>query len=212
MNKRTVAASEKKHLELMFSDLTIKPEIHENLNGPAIEIEVTNFAKDIASDKPSLIFIAICSHGGKLDEISGINNMVSRGDNEKYDFTTLQQIEGIFYSQESLIGIPKVFLIQTCFGGKEEVETDHSPAKFVFPKMATSTSDTVIVFNTGLDEYACEKEHDFFKTLRESVSAYRNEHHLIDILTMNAGKVSRTSYGKHLSSTTQSTLQKFLYI
>ena len=216
LNKRTVAASENIHLEKMFSELGInfESQSHKNLTGPEIESKVTQFVQSLESKKPSSIFIAICSHGGENDEISGINDIAHEKDavKSKYDFTTLNRIEKIISSQGSLIGIPKVLLIQSCTGGKEEYEPDSNPTPGQIQKMSTSTSDTVIVFNTGPDDNACEKEHDFIKTLRESVGAYRKEHHLIDILTMNAGKFSKTPYGKYLSSTTQSTLEKFLQI
>ena len=80
LNKRTVAASEKIHLEQMFSELGIDFTSHENLTGPGIESQVTQFV--LGLNNPPMIFIAICSHGGEHDEISGINDIV-HADNHK---------------------------------------------------------------------------------------------------------------------------------
>ena len=177
---------------------------------------IDEFARNFKRDTNSLLFVAICSHGGKGDKISGINDDLVGSDKDP-DFTCLNKIENIFSKHEALFGQPKVFLIQTCQGGKEknpEIECDGLPPTRKLYGYATSTSDTVIVFNNGEDSQFCEQKKGpiFFEMLHECVVEHRARHHFTDILTINARNVSKAFSSKHPTCTYQSTLQKFLKI
>ena len=213
LNNRDAAKLEEDNLKNLCDQLCIKYDFHSDLTAQEMGNTIDSFVRSFKTVKSPLIFIAICSHGGEGDRISGVGDNIPDGE-EKGDFITLREIERKFSNVAGFLTKPKLFLIQTCLGGKEkkpEFQSDglSTPQR---PFTSTSTSDTIIVFNTGEDDYTCNPKNGkiFLQTLNGCVKEGIGRHHFNDILTISMGMFSKDFTRKQLTCTFQSTFQYFL--
>ena len=140
---RKGAAKDKEHLEAIYEKLNINCEdnVHDDLGANDMLDKIELFSKQVKRGC-SAIFVSLSTHGGENGDVSGSD------DRSVY----LQNIIDCFHSNEELLSIPKVFIIQACRGVGVELrykEADASMEKEKTVNFATKISDTLIAYSMG---------------------------------------------------------------
>ena len=220
---RNGAEKDKEHFEEIFDHLSIDYEERSYFNCTAGEMwkNLENFAVLCGENNPSVVMVAIATHGGDQGDISGTDSVI----------ISLRHIFN-FFERSGLSNIPKVFLIQACRGPQSEdglVESmDYQMPSNIreTSNIATSMSNTLIAYST-CEGYKSYRDGTigawFVKFLWFCVhhEPYQ-EMHFVDLLTICSELVIRKDYREEKEKkacrryTTQtvcyqSTLKKFLF-
>ena len=187
--QRKGAEKDTENLGTMFDLLNIKHFSKTDLTSEQMEDEIEIFATKAAKTNPSIIFIAISSHGHS-DYIFGIKPLPKKG--EYYDTIAVTRIQELLNKYPKLTGVPKVLILQACRGDKDQ-ERD-KPATAITPKddkgpadFAVISKDTLIVYPTSLSYTASRNSVTgswMITELCKCVKMYKNVLHLTEILTI----------------------------
>ncbi|KAI6654170.1 Caspase-3-like [Oopsacas minuta] len=182
LTERKGAKKDLEYLENIYNKLDIDytENIHRDIKEHQMFDHIRTFAKAIV--KPcSVIFVSISSHERNNGEVMGSEG---RG-------ITVGELVEIFQKQPSLLGIPKVFLIQACKGGGYEerhCQTDSTTVISPILGFTTNQSDTLIAYSTseGSVSYRHKTEGSwFFHELHDCIFKQKYENlHFVEILTV----------------------------
>ncbi|KAI6653305.1 hypothetical protein LOD99_3829 [Oopsacas minuta] len=112
-----------------------------NLEGRYFHEKFVNLSQNLP-ETTSVIFVSISSHGGGGDKVLGT---------EGYG-VPVSDIVQLFQSNEKLVGIPKVFIVQACRGGQTEKKfcgADGGDPGEKGADVATQAGDTLIANSTS---------------------------------------------------------------
>ena len=219
LTTRKTATNEEKCLKNIACELgvEIKPKyICRDLTAEGIEKKIGEFAMEFSTHNSPLIFIAICSHGGEGDKICGIDDPFPvPGNKLQPDFLLVSKIEEMLAGYVNFIDRAKIFLIQSCRGGKEktDIETDSDTLKSQHPEsFSTCTSDLVIAFANGKDNMTCDREDAIFlNELNECLKAFKDVFNFNEIMTICCRQFAEKHARKDITCTFQSTLLRSLF-
>ena len=183
-DRRKGAEKDTENLKKMFNLLNIQHFSITDLTSQQMEEEIKAFATKAADANPSVIFIAISSHGHS-DHIFGVEP-------ELHDSITGTKIQELLKAYPKLTGVPKVLILQACRGDK--VQERDQPAPEITPTddrdlvdFAVISKDTLIVYPTSLNYSALRYTKTgswMIKELCKCVEMYKNALHLTEILTI----------------------------
>ena len=215
-SKRTGATKDLQHLEAIYDKLRInfRGNSFYDLRGNDMLDKVELFASQLAFDTPA-IFVSLSTHGAKGGEVLGSD------DRE----VSIGKIIECFHNNETLLSIPKVFIIQACRGEDRETRYSDADAPTALQRQksvrfATKISDTLIAYSTG-EGYVSWRDTTngswFIKVLHDCIMDVRYSNlHFVEILTVCSNLIIKGCVAKEaersLTETPSyySTLRKFL--
>ncbi|KAI6653306.1 Caspase-3-like [Oopsacas minuta] len=208
--KRSGAKKDLEYLTNIYAKYNIKCDnnIHYDLKGSSFYEKLENLSETVAEDC-SVILVSISSHGGTRGKVLGTDGS---------SMTVLDMVE-IFQSNENLLGIPKVFIVQAWRGDNKEVRYYIDIMQYC-PDGVKKAGDILIAYSTseGFVSWRDPKNGSWFlKILHDCVMdpRYRNLH-LVEILTVCSNLIitecEENESGDYLTETPSyySTLRRFL--
>ncbi|KAI6653309.1 Caspase-3-like [Oopsacas minuta] len=214
LSKRSGAKKDLEYLTNIYEKYNIKCDnnTYEDLEGSSFFDKLDNLSDNVA-ESCSVIFVSISSHGDESGKVLG---------SDGFGMTVLDMVD-ILQSNENLLGIPKVFIMQACKGSKKEVKykgADSTDTKQKGADVATKAGDTLIAYSTseGFVSWRDPKNGSWFlKILHDCVMdpRYRNLH-LVEILTVCSNLIitecaaNESGYNFTETPSYYSTLRRFL--
>ena len=106
-------------LKVIFTTLGFNVMVYQNITANVMTSTVEEYSRK--NHKEAAFILIILSHGGEGDVVYGTDG----GEVE------VEQLKQMFHTTKcpSLIGVPKVFLIDACRGGKKEKRYQRNDAK-----------------------------------------------------------------------------------
>ena len=199
-------------LKVIFTTLGFNVMVYQNITANEMRSTVEEYS--LMDHNGRAFILIILSHGGEGDVVCGTDG----GEVE------VEQLKQMFHTTKclSLFGVPKVFLIDACRGGKKEKRYQHNDAKSLINGSCcsvtnrTDSSDFIIVYAStrGNIAYMLTGESNiigscFTQTLIKVITEADEDHEFKAIVTEVTSRVQKV---KAQTTQSESTLAKPYYI
>ena len=164
-------------LHVLFTTLGFDVNVHQNLKAEEMKATVEKYS--CTDHKGRAFILIILSHGGEGDVVYGT-------DGGEVEVHKLQKLFDTT-SCPSLVGVPKVFLIDVCRDGKSEKIHDHHQTESLadFITVDVSTYKNVAHILSG------RQKNNFTQTLMEVIAEADESQQFIDMIVKVAERIQK---------------------